>query len=67
MARKTLVKGRKFYLNKVRCKKCGSFLESTDPNEIKYCRCGSIWISGGKDKALRGGELAFTEEHSIYL
>lgn len=63
--RKSLVKGRKIIENKVKCRCCGSYLNSTDPDVVLYCRCGSIWISGGLEKTLRGGELAYTEEHSV--
>jgi hypothetical protein len=66
MIRKRLVKGRKILVNKVRCRKCGTVLNSVNPDDILYCRCGEVWISGGLIKTLRGGELAFTEEQSVF-
>jgi hypothetical protein len=41
-------------------------LNSVNPDDILYCRCGEVWISGGLVKTLRGGELAFTEEQSVF-
>ena len=62
-----VTKGRTILENKVRCKKCGKILNSTIPEEILYCRCGSIWSSGGRKKTLRGGEIAFMDEMSKFL
>jgi len=67
MAIRTITKGRTILENKIKCKKCGSILKSVYPNDVVYCRCGSVWISGGSRKTLRGGEIAFVEELSKFL
>ena len=65
--RKKLIKGRKILENKVRCKRCGEILVSTNPDKIIYCACLAIHISGGLDKTLRGGTLNFLEECSTFV
>lgn len=62
----SFTKGRKFKINKVRCRNCGKMIESIDPDKTVYCRCGLVWISGGRERALRGGVVSFAEEHSVY-
>jgi hypothetical protein len=57
-------KGRGIVENKVRCRVCKTVLISTDQYKTEYCRCGTIWISGGTKKTLRGGEIFFIEELS---
>ncbi len=57
-------KGRGIVENKVRCRVCSTILVSTNPNKTEYCKCGNIWISGGRMKALRGGQISFIEELS---
>lgn len=66
MAIRSITKGRKILENKVRCRKCGTILNSTKTDSTIYCRCGSIWASGGRRKTLRGGEIAFMEDLSKY-
>ena len=61
-----ITKGRTILENKVRCRKCGSILNSVYPEEVIYCRCGSIWASGGTRKTLRGGEISFMDDLSSY-
>lgn len=62
----TMKKGRRIIENKVRCKRCGDILVSTDPNEIIYCSCLAIHVSGGNRKTLRGGDLVFMEDRSVF-
>lgn len=66
MATVKLTKGRKIVENKVRCKRCGDTLVSTDPNKILYCSCLAVHTSGGLRKTLRGGDLVFIEECSTF-
>lgn len=33
----------------IKCKKCGSILESKSKNDFKQCNCGSIFIDGGNE------------------
>ena len=39
---------------------------SRKAGDVVYCGCGTVWISGGEEKALRGGVLEFLEELSVY-
>ncbi|MEB6551119.1 hypothetical protein MXL46_18910 [Heyndrickxia sporothermodurans] len=40
---------KKIILNKVRCKKCDSIIESKHTYDFQSCSCGAISIDGGKD------------------
>ena len=62
----TMKKGRRIIENKARCKRCGDILVSTDPNKIIYCSCLAIHVSGGNLKTLRGGDLVFMEDRSVF-
>jgi|P827metagenome_2_1110787.scaffolds.fasta_scaffold00265_22 hypothetical protein len=46
---------KKIKRNMVKCKKCGSIIESTKRVGIVKCSCGSIFIEGGKHYLKRGG------------
>lgn len=35
-------------VNKIRCKKCNDIIESIHVHDFKYCKCGSVFIDGGK-------------------
>lgn len=66
MSIRRITKGRRILENKVRCRKCGVVLNSTTPDDVLYCRCGGVWISGGHEKTLRGGEIVFMEDLSKF-
>ena len=66
MAIRKMMKGRQILENKIRCKKCGTILNSVNPTTVLYCVCGDVWISGGTEKTLRGGEISFMEEMSRF-
>lgn len=36
-------------VNKVRCKKCDDIIESVHNYDFKKCKCGSIFIDGGRE------------------
>ncbi|SER93075.1 hypothetical protein SAMN04487944_11319 [Gracilibacillus ureilyticus] len=36
-------------VNKIRCKQCNDIIESIHRHDFKRCKCGSIFIDGGKD------------------
>lgn len=40
--------------NRIRCKKCEDVIESTYRHDFKYCKCGSVFVDGGKDYHRRG-------------
>lgn len=36
-------------MTKIKCKLCKTVVESRYRNEMRYCRCGEIFIDGGED------------------
>jgi hypothetical protein len=44
-------------VNKCQCLKCGDIIESQHRHDFLYCKCGSIFVDGGKDYLRRGGDL----------
>lgn len=47
---------RKILTNKIQCKKCNDIIESRTTTDLKYCSCGAVSISGGKDCLRRYGD-----------
>jgi hypothetical protein len=43
--------------NKAQCKKCQDIIESVHVHDFRQCKCGAIFVDGGKDYLRRGGEL----------
>jgi hypothetical protein len=43
----------KIIKNACRCKKCGTYLESTHRHDYRTCPCG-VMVDGGKDYVRRG-------------
>jgi hypothetical protein len=43
--------------NKAQCKICEDIIESTHVHDFRECKCGAIFVDGGKDYLRRGGEL----------
>ena len=39
----------KIIVNKVRCKRCDSIIESKNVHDFQRCSCGAITIDGGTD------------------
>ncbi|MEK5393579.1 hypothetical protein NSQ59_25050 [Margalitia sp. FSL K6-0131] len=39
----------KVIVNKVKCKKCGSIIESKYTHDFQRCVCGAIAIDGGRE------------------
>lgn len=52
--------------NRARCLKCGDTVESTFRHDFVYCKCGAVFVDGGKDYLRRGGELRDIEELSEF-
>lgn len=50
--------------NRLRCKKCGDIIESFSVHDLKYCKCGAIFVDGGREYARYGGELEDIEDLS---
>lgn len=55
---------KKIKVNKARCKKCGDIIESKFRHDFKQCKCGAIFVDGGKDYCRRGGNPEDFEELS---
>jgi len=45
----------KIYENKIQCKKCGDIIESKTVHDMRWCKCGSIVVDGGKEYLKRTG------------
>jgi len=43
--------------NMAKCRLCGDIIESKHRHDFVRCKCGSIFVDGGKDYLRRGGEL----------
>lgn len=35
--------------NAIKCNHCGDVVESTSRHDFKYCKCGTVFVDGGKD------------------
>lgn len=56
----------KILVNKIRCKRCGEVIESTDRHDFKFCKCGAVAVDGGTDYLKRSGNREDWEELSEY-
>jgi hypothetical protein len=43
--------------NKAQCKICKQVIESKHRHDFVSCKCGCIFVDGGRDYLRRGGEL----------
>ena len=41
---------------KIKCLKCNDVIESLHRHDFKWCKCGNIFIDGGKDYYRYGGK-----------
>ena len=55
--------------NRARCKLCNDIVESTHVHDFKQCKCGEIFVDGGREYLRRGAtdmnnieELSETKE-----
>ena len=39
---------RKIKANKARCRLCGDTIESTHRHDFRSCKCGEIYVDGGR-------------------
>ncbi len=51
-------------MNAACCTECGDLLHSVNLDDILSCQCGSISISGGKERRKRNGTLSMIHEVS---
>lgn len=42
--------------NKAQCKLCGDIIESKHRHDFVSCKCGEIFVDGGKDYIRRGAK-----------
>ena len=54
----------KIIANRIKCKKCGDVIESTNIHDFKYCSCKSVAVDGCKDYLKRLGNTSDYEELS---
>ncbi len=52
--------------NKIRCKKCGTVIESRHVHDFVWCQCKAVAVDGGHDYLKRCGNLEDMEELSEY-
>lgn len=48
--------------NRARCKKCDDVVESVHRHDWKQCKCGAIFVDGGKDYIRRGWDGGSADE-----
>ena len=54
--------------NRIRCNHCGDVIESLFQHDLKYCKCGLVYVDGGHSYLRRGstfGSNDFTELSEI--
>lgn len=44
----------KIIRNKARCRQCSDVIESKHVHDFVHCKCGAIFVDGGKDYLRRG-------------
>lgn len=52
--------------NSARCRKCGEEIESRHRHDFRQCKCGAIFVDGGRDYIRRGGVLSDIEDTSKF-
>lgn len=45
---------KKVIRNRIQCRICGDIIESTDVHDIKFCKCGAVFVDGGLEYLHRG-------------
>ncbi len=41
----------------VECPKCADVIWSRSTHDFKYCKCGAVYVDGGRDYLKRGGDV----------
>lgn len=49
--------------NRIRCRSCDDVIESTYRHDWKQCKCGRVFVDGGKDYQRRGYPGGRPEDH----
>jgi len=50
--------------NRARCKLCKTIIESISRHHFISCKCGAIFLDGGRDYFRRGGDPTHIEDLS---
>jgi tRNA(Ile2) C34 agmatinyltransferase TiaS len=53
--------------NIIKCKKCGTTIESKYRHDFKWCKCKSVAVDGGKDYLRRLGSPEDYDDLSILI
>jgi len=56
----------KIRINRCKCRKCGTVIESKSVHDWVSCSCGEIFTDGGAEYVRRGGEFELIEDMSEY-
>jgi hypothetical protein len=48
---------------RVRCKTCGDVIQSLHRHDLKWCKCGNIFVDGGTDYLRCGWPSGALEDH----
>ena len=52
--------------NAIRCKICGSIIESKNVHDFQTCKCGAVSVDGGTAYTRRCGNIEDFDELSIF-
>jgi hypothetical protein len=52
--------------NAIECKLCGDVIESEFRHDFRSCKCGAVYVDGGKDYMRRGGNIENMIDRSIF-
>ncbi len=44
------------WLNRIQCKKCKDIITSNNRHDMKYCKCGAVFVDGGSWYGRAGGK-----------
>ena len=55
----------KIVRNAIKCKHCGEVIESRHAHDFKTCKCGRVFVDGGRDYIRHGGNNEDYEDLSI--
>ena len=57
---------KKILRNRIRCKRCNDIIASYTRHDFKSCKCGAVFVDGGKDYCRRVGNRQDYEELSEF-
>lgn len=55
-------KPKRYFRNRIKCKKCGDIIESKTRHDFVQCSCKSCFVDGGHDYRRIGGDLTDIED-----